>query len=74
MTQSQREALQWLRDHHGDGVIDRQGCILAAGERAPFQRVTWTRLEALGHVEFYGLDGRRRRRRIRLTDAGRIAA
>lgn len=75
MTRSQSDALLWLRSHAGDGVIDRRGCLLAAGELAPFQRVTWNRLAAQGYVEFYGPRSRSgHMRRVRLTEAGRAFA
>ncbi|MFG1429292.1 hypothetical protein [Roseixanthobacter glucoisosaccharinicivorans] len=54
MTKSQAAALKWLREHNGDGVFDRNGVLLAAGERAPVMRSTWNALRDLGHVEFYG--------------------
>lgn len=54
MTPAQREALMWLREHNGDGVFDKHGVLLAAGERAPFTRSTWNALRDLGAVEMYG--------------------
>ena len=57
MTPAQREALFWLQQHNGDGVFDKRGVLLAAGESAPFMRSTWNALRDLGAVEMYG--GRR---------------
>lgn len=57
MTPAQREALMWLREHNGDGVFDKRGVLLAAGESAPFMRSTWNALRDAGQVEMYG--GRR---------------
>ncbi len=58
LTASQAAALKWLREHNGDGVFDRNGVLLAAGEMAPVMRSTWNALRDLGHVEFY-LNNRR---------------
>lgn len=58
MTPAQREALLWLQEHNGDGVFDKCGVLLAAGERAPFCRSTWNALRDAGAVEMYGT-GRR---------------
>jgi hypothetical protein len=66
-TGAQKSALKWLRARGGDGVFatpDRQ-VLLAAGERAPVMRSTWTRLIELGLVEGYGS------RRLRVSEAGR---
>ena len=63
MTAAQREALIWLREHSGDGVFDKHGVLLAAGESAPFMRSTWNALRDLGQVEFYD------RKRVRLVEA-----
>lgn len=58
MTKPQAEALRWLLEHSGDGVFDRYGVLLAAGELAPFMRSTWNRLRDLGLVEFYNPAGK----------------
>ncbi len=61
-------ALKWLRNRNSDGVLEKNRQVLvAAGERAPIMRSTWTRLAEAGLVEFY-----QDRRRIRVTDAGRL--
>ena len=60
----QRDALKWLREHNGDGVFDKHGVLLAAGELAPFARVTWNRLASDGFVEFYKTTGKATRCRI----------
>jgi hypothetical protein len=65
-TDAQREAITWLRRHNGDGLFDRDGVLLAAGERAPFMRSTWNALAELGLVEFYNPTGKGRGR-LRLT-------
>lgn len=64
-TEAQRSALLWLRNRNGDGVFDRNGVLVAGGERAPYMRSTWNRLEALGLIERY-LAGKR----LRVTDKG----
>ena len=67
MTRPETEALQWLREHGGDGVFagrDYQA-LLARGETAPFMRSTWNALERLGRVEFYG------NRRLRIVEVAR---
>lgn len=53
ITEAQRAALKWLRERNGDGVFDRNGILLAAGESAPFMRSTWNALRDHGLVEFY---------------------
>ncbi len=61
-----KSALLWLRNRNGDGVFDRHQVLVAAGERAPYMRSTWSKLEAAGYVERY-LNGRR----LRCTELGR---
>lgn len=64
---AQNDALLWLAAHNGDGVFDRNGVLLAAGEKAPVMRATWNALIDAGKVEAY-LGGRR----LRLScDGGR---
>ena len=58
MTKVQERALQWLKDHTGDGVFDRNGVLVAAGEPAPHMRSTWNALRDAGMVEFYNPSGR----------------
>lgn len=58
MTNAQREALKWLAEHSGDGVLDRNGVALCAGETAPFMRSTWNALRDLGLIEFYNPAGK----------------
>lgn len=53
MTDAQAAALKWLTDRGGDGIFDRTGVLLAAGERAPHERKTWNQLGTMGLVEFY---------------------
>lgn len=52
LTKSQEEAFKWLRERNGDGLFDKTGVLVAAGERAPFMRMTWNALRDAGHVEF----------------------
>lgn len=66
LTKPQADALKWLADHNGDGVFDRTGVLLAAGELAPFMRSTWNALAGLGLIEFYKPTGKGRGR-ARLT-------
>jgi len=66
LKRAQKDALKWLSEHNGDGVFDRYGLLLAAGELAPFMRSTWNALALLGLVEFYGPAGKPRAR-LRLT-------
>lgn len=51
MTKSQLAALEWLREHNGTGVFDKNGVLLAAGELAPFTRSTWNALRDAGKIE-----------------------
>lgn len=69
MTKSQEDALKWLRERGGDGIFDRNGVLLAAGESAPHTRSTWNALAKLGAVEFYNPTGRGRGRiRVMTTE------
>lgn len=63
MTKAQAAALKWLFERGGDGIFDRHGVLLAAGESAPHTRSTWNALAAIGAVEFYSPTGRGRMRR-----------
>lgn len=53
MTEAQKKALEWLSERNGDGLFDKFGVLVAAGERAPFMRSTWNALRDSGHIEFY---------------------
>jgi len=68
MTPAQMKALKWLREHGGDGMFDKNGVLLAAGESAPFMRATWNALRDAGAVEFYG--GPQSRSRVRVIASG----
>jgi ribosomal protein S19E (S16A) len=68
-TASQLSALKWLINRNGDGVFGEKSnnsVLIAGGERAPVMRGTWSKLEALGLVERYD------KRRLRVTDEGRL--
>jgi hypothetical protein len=71
LTNAQRDALLWLAEHNGDGVFNRNGVLLAAGELAPVMRSTWNALRALGLVQFYNPAGEGRGR-VRLTQGPRF--
>lgn len=73
ISKAQRDALKWLAEHSGDGMFDRNGVLLAAGESAPHVRSTWNVLRDLGLVEHYKPGGAGRGR-IRLTERGREVA
>lgn len=62
--ESQIKALEWLSARNGNGVFNRRGVVLAAGETAPFMRSTWNRLVLDGHLEVYD------KKRVRLTEKG----
>jgi len=66
LTAAQIAALKWFREHGGDGVFDRNGVLLAAGESGPHIRRTWNTLARCGYVEFYG--GKNGRSRMRLAE------
>lgn len=53
MTEAQSQAIKWLADRGGDGVFDKNGILLAAGETAPHTRSTWNQLAKMGLVEIY---------------------
>jgi hypothetical protein len=54
VTRAQRRALEWLREHGGDGCFTRHGIALAQGELAPYERITWDHLRNAGLIEYYG--------------------
>lgn len=55
LTDAQNQALKKLRDHGGEGVIDKHGKVVASGERLlGLEPVTWLRLITTGHVEARG--------------------
>jgi len=66
MTRATEQALEWLRRRNGDGMFDKNGVVLAAGESAPFMRSTWNKLQALGKIEFYG--GKTGKGRLRIKE------
>lgn len=72
LTKAQKDAASWLRKRGGDGMFDRNGVALAAGETAPVTRMTWNALRDAGMIEFYNPCGRGRGR-LRLTPAGLAA-
>ncbi|MEQ9436033.1 hypothetical protein [Hyphomonas sp.] len=63
ITDAQRDALDWLRKHNGDGVFMRGNIVMAAGEVAPFQWKTWKALIENGRCEAYQM-GKGRRIRV----------
>ncbi|BAU93334.1 hypothetical protein MPPM_4729 [Methylorubrum populi] len=55
LTDAQHLALKKLRDHGGEGVIDKHGKVVASGERLlGLEPVTWLRLITTGHIEVRG--------------------
>jgi hypothetical protein len=72
MTDAQIAAARWLRKRGGDGLFDKYGVAMAAGETAPFMRTTWNALRDEGLIEFYNPTGKGRGR-LRLTPKGREA-
>jgi hypothetical protein len=70
LARSQAFALQWLREHNGDGTIDLNGVAFAANAAAPVMRATWNVLREHGLIEFYYTGGETR---LRLTLRGQHA-
>jgi len=70
LTDSQKAALKWLAKRGCDGMFDKNGVALAAGETAPFMRLTWNGLRDAGLLEFYNPTPGRGRGRLRLTASG----
>ncbi len=71
LTESQLEALKWLREHNGDGVFaGRGGVMMAGGETGPYMRSTWNALVSYGLLERYGP----KNRRVRMTLGGLAVA
>lgn len=50
LTEAQLAALQWLKDHNGEGSVQRGRRILAAGTIAPVRMATWRALEGADMV------------------------
>lgn len=81
LSERQRAALKWLHDRGGDGVFDKQGVMLAMGERQGidingyegFMRSTWNALRDGGYIEYYEPSPRSKTKRARITEAGRQA-
>lgn len=69
LSDAHKTALIWLHERSGDGIFDKHGVVLAAGERAPFMRSTWNLLRNSGLIEFYNPTGSGRGR-LRITAAG----
>lgn len=66
LTEAQRLALKWLRDHNGTGMFDKNGVLLAAGELGGFMRSTWNALRDFGCITI-------EKKRVAITEAGRTA-
>lgn len=66
VTPSQLSALKWLLNRNGDGMFDKNGVLLAAGQSAPVMRSTWNALVSAGLVEEYA-----NRKRLRATEQGK---
>lgn len=76
LTPTQMNAIRWLKERNGSGVIDRLGRVLAAGEIVGRYQddelveavgsATWSRLFSLGMVEPDGPN------RLRITDLGHL--
>jgi hypothetical protein len=62
---AQRKALRFLNDRNGEGVIDRYGRLMCAGEVGKFMPDTWLRLMTAGLVKAAG------RNRLRITPKGK---
>ncbi|WP_457660862.1 hypothetical protein [Sinorhizobium medicae] len=65
VTDAMKSALKWLTNRNADGVFDKNQVLIAAGQRAPVMRSTWSRLEKAGLVERY-----MNNRRMKITAAG----
>lgn len=65
ITDAMKSALKWLINRNADGVFDKTQVLVAAGERAPVMRSTWSRLERAGLVKRYINN-----RRLMVTVAG----
>lgn len=53
MTPAERSALRWLKERNGTGVFaekSNHSVLIAAGERGPFRRGTWSKLCGSGMV------------------------
>lgn len=58
LTKTHRKAEKWLRERNGDGCFDKDGVLVAGGEKAPFMRSTWNALRDAGLLEFYNPTGK----------------
>lgn len=68
MTQAQQDALKWLNDHGGDGVIIKFGRVLSLGEIAPHQASTWKALVEQGKCQTYQLGAGKRIRVVKESE------
>lgn len=50
LTKPQRQALEWLQERGGNGVVNRYGKVMASGEIAGFDAATWLRLICAGLI------------------------
>lgn len=65
ITKPQRSALLWLINRNGTGIFDKNGVLVAGGERAPIMRSSWNALVKAGAIEFA-----KDRKRLTVTDSG----
>ena len=68
LSSAQISALRALKEGGGEGVIDRTGKLVVAGERLPHDPATWLRLFTFQMIAETGAP-----LRLRLQDAGRAA-
>lgn len=62
LTESQADAYKWLIERNRTGLFDKNGVLIAGGERAPFMRSTWNILRDLNLIEIIG-------KRVNIKDA-----
>lgn len=75
LTRAQAGALKWLALRNGNGLFDRNGVLVAAGEMAPVRRSTWNALIELDLIEHYRPGAvPSGRGRLRLTERGAVVA
>ena len=50
LTDAQRAAFKWLKEHGGDACFDKHGVAFAMGETAETTRTVWNALEKAGLI------------------------
>lgn len=72
LTKSQKSAIKWLHNRNSDGVFDKTGVLVAAGERAPIMHTTWNKLVDFGYAQKYNNNRLKLTDKIKMIDLSKI--